>query len=478
MEQIQSKALQTTECGDQVSHQSKCDNLAAEERRGQLSIVCTKGTEQELYQILVDTFISGKVKPGMSGIVVEVETDRQISDPEVIAWNKQKLNELLEQPNKISAADWKPSRKFKTLVSEGLPYTLSEPNPELPQRELQEPDLICMADVEQLDVAWWWNKYIAIGSMVSFQGDPGAGKSQIAGSIGAMTTRGERPPDANGKREKCEPRNILLINGEDALNYTIAPRLDRAGADMNRAFTLNLEKDPLDFTQIERIENAIKQINPILVIFDPIQQFLGAGVDMHRANEVRPVLARLKDLAARYEFVCIMVQHMNKYGGGKAQYRGLGSIDISAIMRAQFLIGENRNVPGGRLILPIKNSLGELQPAQGFTISDEGITWTDTDWDATEQDILTQANAKEGTALNEAMIWLREIIEDAPVWSTDLDVKAEAAGISARTLSRARKEMKDSWEIVNKKAPGLNKWYWAKNHTEVTFATSGGLDYV
>ena len=50
-----------------------------------------------------------------------------------------------------------------------------------------------------------------------------------------------------------------------------------------------------------RIEEAIKQTGAKLVILDPIQAYLGSGVDMHRANEIRPVMKHLGDIAEKYK---------------------------------------------------------------------------------------------------------------------------------------------------------------------------------
>lgn len=41
-----------------------------------------------------------------------------------------------------------------------------------------------------------------------------------------------------------------------------------------------------------RLEEAIIQTKARLVVLDPIQG-LGAGVDMHRANEIRPLMKRI-----------------------------------------------------------------------------------------------------------------------------------------------------------------------------------------
>lgn len=343
--------------------------------------------------------------------------------------------------------------------------------------EFAEDDLVCYRDIEPKAVQWLWDGYIPLGMLTTIQGDPGGGKTYVSTGITAGITNGVLPPDDFGIPGNITPRNVLFINGEDSPEHTIRPRLDQAGANPEKVFTLKIDKDPLDFSQIRRIEAAIKKIKPLLVVFDPIQQFLGAGVDMHRANEIRPVLARLKDLAAEYSFACVFVMHMNKQSGGKAQYRGLGSIDISAIMRSQLLVGENRNVPGGRLVVPIKNSLGKLQPAQGFTITDLGLGWTGPDLKATEEDVLLQASAKGGTELDNAISWVRERLEEAPLWSGELESAAELEGISKGTLIRARLQLKDKWEIDCKKAPGIKKWYWIKTHRTVIFKENQELAY-
>lgn len=411
-------------------------------------------------------------------VIVKAVQDREISHrtgracAELLAagrddWkqlNVEKFEKELENPSVSTAYSFR--KKFMHGVT-----TADE------DFEFDEGDLVCYQDIAPQSVQWLWPGYIPLGMLTTIQGDPGGGKTYVSTGLTAGITNGVLPPDDFGTPGSIPPRNVLFINGEDSPEHTIRPRLDQAGANPAKVFTLKIDKDPLDFSQIKRIEAAVKRVNPLLVVFDPIQQFLGAGVDMHKANEVRPVLARLKELAAEYSFACVFVMHMNKYGGGKAQYRGLGSIDISAIMRSQLLVGENRNTPGGRLVVPIKNSLGKLQPAQGFTITDMGLAWTGPDFKATEEDVLLQANAKEGTELDEAIKWIRDLLSVSPAWSTELETAAAAEGISNRTLRRARDTMKDKWEIDCKKAPGIKKWFWTKTHRKILFKENQTLEY-
>ena len=67
-----------------------------------------------------------------------------------------------------------------------------------------------------------------------------------------------------------------------------------------------------------------------MVVLDPIQGFLGADVDMHRANEIRPLMKRIAVLSEKYHCAVILIGHMNKNSNGKSSYRGLGSIDFQA----------------------------------------------------------------------------------------------------------------------------------------------------
>ncbi len=342
--------------------------------------------------------------------------------------------------------------------------------------QFDESDIICLADIEPKTIHWLWEDYIPFGMLSGIQGDPGSGKSYIMMKIAADITRGITPPNIFGEPGKMEPRNVVIVNGEDDLQHTIAPRLVAMNADRNRCFTLDERNNPLDFSQVKRIEAVIKRTRPALVIFDPIQAFLGAKVDMHRANEVRPVMTRIMALAQEYMFACCFVGHMNKYGGGKAQYRGLGSIDFSAIYRTQFLVGDNRKEQGAKLFVQIKNNLSIYAPAQGFRIEgDRNITWTGPDHGATAQDVLLEAQDREGSKVKEASDWLLQTLEESPYYATDLEEKALEADIPQRTLRRARSALVDAWKIEKGKVRGLNKWYWAIRGKEISYQE--GLSY-
>jgi len=62
--------------------------------------------------------------------------------------------------------------------------------------------------------------------------------------------------------------------------------------------------------------------NARLVIIDPVQAFLGADVDMNRANEVRPIFRSLGDIAQATGCAIVLIGHLNKAAGTQSTYRG------------------------------------------------------------------------------------------------------------------------------------------------------------
>ena len=80
---------------------------------------------------------------------------------------------------------------------------------------------------------------------------------------------------------------------------------------------LVIDDSELPLTMLdERLEQAIRQTNARLVVLDPIQSFLGAEVDMHRANEIRPLMKRVSVLAEKYHCAIVLIGHMNKNSTG------------------------------------------------------------------------------------------------------------------------------------------------------------------
>ena len=211
--------------------------------------------------------------------------------------------------------------------------------------------LINMQDIEVEAVEWLIYPLIPYGKITIIQGDPGEGKTTLVLQIIARLTKGESIMDEEAK----EPINVIYQTAEDGLGDTIKPRLLSAEADCSRVLVIDDKDKQLTMSDV-RLEQAIVETNAKLVVLDPIQGFLGSDVDMHRANEIRPIMKHIAELAEKYKCAIILIGHMNKCSTGKSAYRGLGSIDLAS-GASEFFVWHITLTSGSSLILPTISTL-------------------------------------------------------------------------------------------------------------------------
>lgn len=181
--------------------------------------------------------------------------------------------------------------------------------------------------------------------------------------LAAALSRGLPLPCGDGKA--YEPIHIIYQTAEDGIDDTVKPRLEKAGADCSMICVIDETEKELCMMD-DRLEQAIIETGARLIILDPIQAYIGAKVDMHRANEIRPVLKHLGMIAEKYNCAVILIGHMNKAAGSKSTYRGLGSIDIQATARSVLLVARLRDKPNIRIMAHDKSFLAPTGEAIGF----------------------------------------------------------------------------------------------------------------
>jgi hypothetical protein len=188
----------------------------------------------------------------------------------------------------------------------------------------------------------------------------------------------------------------------------------------------------------------LEQVKPALVVIDPLQGYLGP-VDMHRANETRPLLSGLGKLAEEYNCAVIAIRHLSKTGGGKAIYRGLGSIDFTAAARSILLVGEKSST-GEKAMVHTKSSCAEKGVTQGFTITElDGFMWAGVS-SCTAEDLLAipekDEKETETPALDEAVEFFLGILGNGEkVPCKEIREKWKEVGITDKTARRAREKL-------------------------------------
>jgi putative DNA primase/helicase len=181
-----------------------------------------------------------------------------------------------------------------------------------------------------------------------------------------------------------------------------------------------------------------------LVIIDPLNAYLGSGVDAFRDNEVRSVLGPLAQLAERHGVAVVCVSHLTKSRRDLALYRTQGSIGFVGAPRAILMAGQDAET-GERAIVPIKVNIAELAPAVGYEIRDGVFYWLG-ESTLTAADILApDREAGERSAVDEAVGFLRDALAEGPQLGKAVQREAAELGISGATLRRARERLGVQW---------------------------------
>lgn len=314
--------------------------------------------------------------------------------------------------------------------------------------------IIRMSDVELTPVDWLWKPYLPFGKLSVLQGNPGEGKTYFAMHLAAACTNGKLLPNM----ERLEPFNVIYQTAEDGLGDTVKPRLIEAGADLDRVLVIDDSEVQLTLSD-ERIEKAIVENNARLVIIDPIQAYLGADVDMNRANEVRPIFMRLGQVAQRTGCAILLIGHLNKAAGMQSLQRGLGSIDIAAAVRSVLFIGKLKHDPTMRILTHEKSSLAPPGVSLAFSLGDEGgFRWVG-EYDITADEMLSGIEPQRETKTQQAKDLICTLLAGGKqVLSEDIDKAALERGIPGRTVRDAKRELGDA--LKSKIVEGRKKVFW------------------
>lgn len=312
-----------------------------------------------------------------------------------------------------------------------------------------ELQMIKMSEIQSQEVAWLWFPFIPYGKLTIVQGDPGDGKTTLVLKIAAKQSKGE---GLDSKMKLTEPLNVIYQSAEDGLADTVKPRLEAAGANCENISVIDESIKSLSMID-ERLEEAVIRTKAKLLILDPIQAYLGGGMDMNRANEARDMTKKLATLAEKYQCAIVLVGHMNKAAGNKAAYRGMGSIDFFAVARSVLLVGRVEGEANIRAVVQIKNNLAAFGHPKAFELSEDGFHWLG-DYEITVDEVLGGI-APKANKLEQAKRLLREVAEtNNAMQSNEIFNLAEEQGISRRTLENAKKELSIRAKRIN------NSWYW------------------
>jgi putative DNA primase/helicase len=274
-----------------------------------------------------------------------------------------------------------PTGKFSEMTKDESIASCAKTRHEL-RKEKKEPTAILktFSQIIEKAVEWLWPDHIPISMFTIFAGEAGLGKTTLSLFISARLSRGLPFPD----NSISMLGDTLILAGEDDPAYTIKPRLQALGADMDRIHILmgkRVDHGDSDFilTDTNIIRDAIDQIraqggNLKLVIIDPLESFLGSSCDIFRNNEVRAALRGIISLAQKEQFSIIAIQHLTKKLGISANNRISGSVAFVAAARCVWMVAKDPDSPGNCLFLNSKMNIAPKIDGYRFSIvSQDGI---------------------------------------------------------------------------------------------------------
>jgi KaiC/GvpD/RAD55 family RecA-like ATPase len=360
--------------------------------------------------------------------------------------------------------------------------------------EMSELHHVRAGDVDPEPVHWLWEKRIPRRGVTVIAGPKGVSKTALACEFVARATSGDWG----------EPTTALYASREDDVAETLRPRIEAAGAPLDRVFfpddDLNVDalRFPRDTPVLTRYLNRYRHG---LVVFDSLEAFIPAFTQPEAAGDA---MTRLTAVARRFDTAILFVHHLNKSGRTvDAAVGGAGS--IVRVARAVYLYGEEpqpevdfllRALRGAndeddeadpremRVLANVKINAARPPDSLLYQVTDVEIPSAESivrvvyigESDYTADDILRNFRRPrrddnvEGTMVEQGITFLVNFLIDGPQLTTTVNAAAREAGFSTTTIERARARTK----IV---AYQEQRQWWLKL-PDWTAELDGGTDFL
>ena len=333
----------------------------------------------------------------------------------------------------------------------------------------------CLENVPIQNVSWLVDGLLPMGEVSLLGADGGTGKGIWQAQLIAYVTAGRtsgffpQPPEKTG--------SVLLFSGEDDPGKVLKARLTAAGADMSRVMVVTSDAyfartgSPLCIPDTS-FAKYVGKAAPALVIIDPLQSFLPAGVEMASRNQMRSILLPLKAIAAAQQCAVLLVMHSNKKQGVSDRKRLADSSDIWDMARSVLMMGRS-NSDGKIYLSHEKSSYSRPQQTVLLHIEDvelDGVRtaqavfdgYTDKkDADFIKEPRVRQAQTKEDT--RDAILNVLAESRLGSMASNELRTAVvKEIGCSDRTYERAYADLVRSGDVKKhtiRQKDGKNRWY-------------------
>ena len=311
---------------------------------------------------------------------------------------------------------------------------------------------LSMCDVEEEPVDWLVPNYIPSGQISLLVGDGGQGKTSVwCNLVAGITSGGKTIFDTdNPFDDKREGRKCMFFSSEDSVPKVLKQRLRRAGADESKVLFVDLTDKDFDLIKFDapELEELIAENRPALCIFDPLQSFIPATVQMGSRNAMRQCMSPLIALGEKYGTAFLIVMHTNKKLGVSGRTRCADSADIWDIARSVLIVGHTGE-GDVHYLSHEKSNYAQLEETILYSIENGRTVYKGTS-DKKDRDYVADNSAvmRTSPARQEAKEVIMSILSDGEAHRvTDLDNTVKSSGVSFSTLKRAKAELKNEGKI-------------------------------
>lgn len=332
---------------------------------------------------------------------------------------------------------------------------------------LQGSPLQTIASVQPREAEYLAEPYLPRGMITILAGHAGQGKTTLALWLASHVSNGDLMP--GGK-----PGNVYYFTTENDESIVLRPRLEAMDARLDRVMVMRSDARQLTLTDPRLFEmHKIFDGKPDLIVFDPVQSYVGKKLDMNRTDDVRFMMDNLNKLLHATNAAVVLICHTKKapmgFNGRPCELIN-GSSDFVNAARSVCFLGRDPARPDICVVAQEKNSLGLPGVSLAFTIGEDGaVHWSDEECELTAAQILTYSDEKRRHAASpseRAQATLRDLLaKNEKMRSTDILEACAKQGISRSAVYRARDELP-----IQKQRTGMGS-FWsmpAKSQMDTT----------
>lgn len=356
-------------------------------------------------------------------------------------------------------------REVDDRLTRHLEYGMTEPLAAPPRSPAKPPETL--ADTPNMGPRLWkatdlkpaaqrrWlaRNRIQQGAINLLIGDEGIGKSLLWVWVAAAVTTG-KPLEGFGIPAR-DPGRVIVIVTEDDWSTTVLPRLIVAGADLDMIDVICTEDDGSGAPEFPRDLHLITD-DAKLVVVDAWMDTVPSKLQVQKPQDARQALHPWKEVATKTDAAILLLTHTNRTSSAKARDKYGNTGELRKIARMALFAQVDDD---GRLLVgpdksnnsrPIAASTFAIRAIQHFHPTDEDdgtvpqLVYAGESDRTAGQHIADAYEDDKGDVQdrNAAERWLTEYLQLNPgEKSAEVKREAKKAGISERTLARARNSL-------------------------------------